>query len=77
MERFKRIPADPPPGIRVQQSGKKILHGVDIRRNIQTRHSDILCRIHDDRDLVIAQDLPETPDEFGRSCAAGKNSDHC
>ncbi len=76
MERLERIAANPPPGIGVQKAGEKILNGIDIRGYIQSRHPEILGRIHDDRYLVVVQDLPETPDEFGCSCSAGENSNH-
>ena len=73
LERVRRLVADAPAALLVEQAGEGVEDGVEVGRDVQAEDLEVVADVHDRRHLLGAGRARERVDEAGAAQAAAEN----
>ncbi len=75
LERLPRLAGPSPATLGVVQAGEAVEDGVEIGRDVQAEHLEVVADVADDRQLARREHVVETRGELGAADAAGEEND--
>ena len=75
LERLPRLAGPPPAALGVVQAGEAVEDGVEIGRDVQAEHLQVVADVADDRQLARREHVVEPRRELGAADAAGEEND--
>ena len=75
LERSPRLPGPTPAALLVVQSGERVQNGVEVGRDMEAEHLDVVADVADHRQLAGVEDVVQPTRELRASHAAGEADD--
>ena len=75
LERLPRLAGPPPAALGVVQAGEAVEDGVEVGRDVEAEHLEVVADVADDRQLARREHVVEPGGELGAADAAGEEDD--
>ena len=75
LERLPCLAGPPPAALRVVQAREPVEDGVEVGRNVEAEHLEVVADVADDRELARREHVVQPSRELGATDAAGEKND--